>query len=79
MIASPYKAKSLKGAEREVRRLRKMLAQRDKWIEFLVPHRLTLAKLASREPQFYNPLHVIEAETIRDAVLKDKWWALSQE
>lgn len=38
-------------------------------IERLEAERLTLAKLASKRAEFFNPLVVFEAQKLRDAVL----------
>lgn len=33
---------------------------------------LMVSKLASKTPQFFNPLHVLAAENVRDYVLANK-------
>lgn len=73
----PYKAKSLKAAERAVRSLRKQRAERDELLNIFDEllnifdrEREMLAKLAAETPQFFNPLHVMEAKKIRDLILK---------
>lgn len=40
-------------------------------IERLAAERLMLAKLAAKEPQFFNPLVAMEAETLRDRILSE--------
>lgn len=66
----PYKAKSLKAAERNVRSLLKQRAERDELLNIFDRERKLLAKLAAKTPQFYNPFDVMEAEKIRDVLLK---------
>lgn len=67
-----YHAKSLKGAEREVRRLRKQVAQVAKIMAQYGYERKLLAMLAAETPQFDNPLVVMEAKKVREAVLKER-------
>lgn len=76
-MTTSYKAKSLSGAERRVRSLFKekkaLQAQVEsltKSIDQMDKERLWLAKLASKQPMFDNPLHIWEVEKIRDAILK---------
>jgi hypothetical protein len=64
-----FRATSLKNAERMVRRLQKQVADRDELLERFDRERKLLAKLAADTPQFYNPLHVMEARRIRDSIL----------
>lgn len=71
-----YVAKTLKGAEREVRALRRLVSmlRSDLESEYAIiqrqkRERLTLAKLAAETPQFFNPLDVIEAKKLRDDIL----------
>ena len=66
----PYKAKSIKGAERYVRSLLKQRAERDKLLDDYDRQRKMLAKLSADTPQFYNPFDVMEAKTTRDVILK---------
>ena len=66
----PYKAKSLKAAERAVRSLRKQRAERDELLNIFDRERKMLAKLAADTPQFFNPLEVMAAKKIRDLILK---------
>lgn len=66
----PYKAKSLKSAERTVRSLTKQRAERDELLNIFDHERKMLAKLAAETPQFFNPLDVMEAKKIRDLILK---------
>lgn len=40
-------------------------------IERLAAERLLMAKLAAKEPQFFNPLVAMEAETLRDRILSE--------
>lgn len=64
-----YKAKTLSGAQRRVRELMKQREALNDLIEQLVRERHMLAKLAAKGPAFFNPLEVMEAEQLRDAVL----------
>lgn len=66
----PYKAKSLKAAERAVRSLTKQRAERDELLNIFDRERKILAKLAADTPQFFNPIEVMEAKKIRDLILK---------
>lgn len=66
----PYKAKSLKGAEREVRKLRKSVQERDALLNNWAQERIALAMLAAETPQFYNPLLAMQAKQLRDRILK---------
>lgn len=71
-MSNTYHAKSLSGAEREVRRLRKQNKQLAAWVETMADELKLLARLSSKTPQFSNPLHVIAAEAVRDRVLGGK-------
>lgn len=73
MTMKPYKAKSLKGAEAMVRRLRQQIAQRDDLLDRFDHERKMLAKLSADTPQFYNPMIVMEAKQIRDRILKQQY------
>lgn len=66
----PYKATSLKAAERAVRSLTKQRAERDALLTIFDRERKMLAKLSAETPQFFNPLDVMEAKKIRDLILK---------
>ena len=66
----PYKAKSLKAAERAVRSLTKQRAERDELLNIFDHERKMLAKLSAETPQFFNPLEVMAAKKIRDVILK---------
>lgn len=65
----PYKARTLSGAEREVRQLRRQLARTCELLERYARDRRLLAMLAAKTPQFDNPLLAMEAERVRDDVL----------
>jgi hypothetical protein len=65
-----YKAKSLAGAQRRVRDLERQISERNTLLERWAHERLMLAKLAAETPQFFNPLTVMEAQQIRDAILE---------
>lgn len=65
----PYKARTLKGAEAKVNQLLKSLRELEEKNTELACGRYLMAKLASREPQFYNPLVVMSVERMRDTIL----------
>ncbi len=66
-----YRARSLRAAERLVRELLKLHQRAVQLLEQYASDRKLLAKLASKTPQFYNPLDVYEAERIRDEILSE--------
>jgi hypothetical protein len=68
----PYKAKSLKGAEREVRNCRKIIEKYKELLDEAHRDRIQFAKLAADGPCFDNPIIVAEAKARRDEVLK-RW------
>lgn len=65
----PYKATSLKNAERMVRNLRAQVAAREELLNRFDRERRLMAKLAADTPQFDNPLHIAEAKRLRDFLL----------
>lgn len=65
-----YKAKSLAGAQRRVRELQRQVEAWREAAERIADDRVKLAKLCADEPQFFNPLDVMEAKQIRDRILK---------
>ena len=69
MKEKPYKAKSLSGAQREVRRQRKLIAEMQRILERFARERNLLARLSADTPQFSNPLEVYAAQKIRDGIL----------
>ncbi len=69
MNRKPYKANSLKGAQTYVRCLIKQRSELTALLERYHSDRLMLAKLASKTPQFFNPLEAMAAETLRDQVI----------
>ena len=76
--SKPYKAQSIFGAQRRVRKMvaeleRSEFRLRDLFIEceLLQHERRELAKLAATGPAFFNPLWAMEAEKIRDRVLRE--------
>lgn len=56
---------------REVVRLSREFAEERTENRRLREQRLLLAKLASKKPQFFNPLVAMEAETLRDRILSE--------
>jgi len=68
-MTRPYQARSLKGAQNEVRRLRKCVLDLIHENMRLARDRRTLAKLAAEGPAFFNPLEAMAAEKIRDEIL----------
>lgn len=67
-----WRGRSLDGARREIKRLRILVHSMDCEVRELERQRLLLAKLASRTPLFDNPLVVMEAERMRDEVLRSR-------
>ena len=67
-----YHPRSLAGATREVRRLRKQCQYLSGLVEAMAPELKALAKLSADEPQFFNPLDVCEAKRVRDRILSGK-------
>lgn len=65
-----HRYKSIEGAVRAIRGLERQIEQYRAICKEMDHERLLLAKLASKEPEFFNPLIVIEAEKIRDRLLK---------
>lgn len=68
-MSKPYVAKTLTGAQAEVRRLRKQLAETEEMLELLWNDRRMLAMLAAEGPAFFNPLKAMAAKKVRDRVL----------
>jgi DNA-binding ferritin-like protein (Dps family) len=68
-MSKPYTAKSLKGAEREVRRLRALVDDLREHISTINDEVFLLAKLSADTPQFDNPLDLYEAKKVRDRAL----------
>jgi hypothetical protein len=78
MTTKPYRATSLKGAERRVRflhdrlaRSRRHCAEAEAAIERLESERELLAKLAATGPFFTNPLVAYAAKELRDGILRE--------
>jgi hypothetical protein len=70
-MSKPYKAKSLKAAEREVRSLRRRISVMRDLLDQFDRERKLMARFAADTPQFSNPLQVWEAKKIRDGILKN--------
>jgi hypothetical protein len=68
----PYKAKSLLGAQAYVRSLVKQVDQLSQLIERLAKDRRLLAQLAAKGPCFHNPLVAMQAELLRDGILRQE-------
>jgi hypothetical protein len=66
---SPYKAKSLSGAQSKVRRQQKLITEMHELLEQFDRERKLLALLAAKGPAFSNPLVAMAAEKIRDGIL----------
>lgn len=62
--------KSQAGAERRVRQLEKQTATLKAIAKKFYSERIMLAKLAAKGPAFFNPLHAMEAATVRDEILR---------
>lgn len=69
-VSKPYVAKSLAAAQREVRRLRKLVDRLRKISDAEFDNTKALAMLAADGPAFDNPLHVVAAKKIRDTILR---------
>lgn len=65
----PYRARTLAGATKRVRRLQKMLREYGAEMREMVAERRALAKLAAEGPAFHNPLEAMAAERLRDRIL----------
>lgn len=68
-MRAPYKAKTITGAQQRVRLLERRLDFAHKLLERYARERMLLARLASKTPQFSNPLEVLDAEKLRDNIL----------
>lgn len=68
----PYKAQTISGAEREVRRLRRFNRELLAMLDEYAHDRVTLAKFAADGPAFDNPIVVMEAKKLRDSILRDR-------
>lgn len=66
----PYKATSLKSAERTVRNLRRQIEHRDILLKDFDSDRRLMARLAAETPQFYNPIVAMQAKKRRDEILR---------
>jgi len=64
-----HKFKSIDGAAKRVRHLETLLAWYEEHSRELKAQRNLMAKLAAKEPQFFNPLEAMAAETLRDKIL----------
>lgn len=71
-MRNTYQPRSLSGATREVRSLRKRCEYLASLVEAMAPEMKLLARLAAKTPQFSNPLEVWKAEAVRDRVLSGK-------
>lgn len=67
----PYQAKTLSGATRRVRQLERIVQEYEMILGRMQTEQKLLAKLAATGPAFHNPLHIAEAVTVRDRVLKE--------
>lgn len=69
-LVRPYKAKSISGAQDMVRRLRKQIAERDALLTRFDRERRLMAKLASDDAKFFNPVEAWEATRLREELLR---------
>ena len=69
-MSKPYKATSLKSAERQVRQLRKLRDELFSLAEADRANLITILRLAAPFPAFSNPIHVAQAERLRDDLIK---------
>ena len=70
MKAKPYTPKTLSGAQAMVRSLTKQRNEAHDLIHRMHREMILLAKLAAKGPAFFNPLEAMEAEQLRDRVLR---------
>ena len=66
-----YRARTISGAQREVRRLMLQLEESRAWAAGLYKERNLLARLAADGPAFDNPLVVAWAKHVRDRILRE--------
>lgn len=71
-MQKPYKARSLKAAEKRVNLLRRHVQELDAIARFYKLERDLIARLAATGPAFFNPLDAAEAEGIRNRVLREQ-------
>lgn len=64
-----YKARTLAGATKRVNELEAHLRHVDELAQKYRTERNLMARLVAKTPQFDNPIHVMEAEKIRDEIL----------
>lgn len=69
-MRKPYKTKSLKSAEREVRKCRRLYEETIALLDQYAKDRKLMAMLAAEGPCFDNPLVIYEAKRLRDQILK---------
>lgn len=65
------KVKSIDGAERRIKSLKKQLREADALLVRFNAERIALAKLAAKGPAFFNPMDAFYAESIRDTILRE--------
>lgn len=70
----PYRARSLQRANERIGALQSQVECLSSLLEQCLKDKLQLAKLASKEPLFYNPLEVMAVEAMRDTLLRN--WKL---
>lgn len=71
---------SIETATRKICSLERQLVWHREALHYAVKDRELLAKLSARTPQFFNPLVVVEAEGVRDSVLRHgSCWGLTRE
>lgn len=61
--------KTLESALRRIVLLQKHIKTYEEICTRMERQKILLAKLASKEPQFFNPLEAMAAETVRDEIL----------
>jgi hypothetical protein len=66
-----YTAKTISGAQARVRNLERIVAKYEEICARLKRERNTMAKLAADTPQFFNPIHVVNAKKLRDRILHE--------
>lgn len=70
-MKTKYKPRTLSGAAQKVANLESQIDSLNEILDRWKAERVLLAKLAAKEPMFFNPLHVWQAEKIRDEILRN--------
>jgi len=71
-MKKPYKAKSIKSAQRRVRELQRLFDEAVTALGQYAKDRRNLAKLAAEGPAFFNPIEVAAIKRLRDEILRSE-------